>query len=123
VVACVCLELSCNFFIPTYYSLSKFAQASDNPYAGSPFISKLKDIDTSNERVFAYDAVLYPDWASAFHLFDIRDVDAMYPSRYFPFLRMFAYDSPESNALGETNLTTRCTGLEPAAAATARPHS
>jgi hypothetical protein len=114
VVVCVCIELSCNFFIPTYYSLSKFAQATDNPYAGSPFIEKLKAIDTNYERVFAYDAVLYPDWAGAFRLLDIRDVDAMYPSRYFPFLRMFAYDSPTSNSLGETNLTTRFTGLEPA---------
>jgi hypothetical protein len=114
VVVCVCAELSFNFFIPTYYSLSKFAQATDNPYAGSPFIDRLKDLDTKYERVFAYDGVLYPDWASAFRLFDIRDVDAMYPSRYFPFLRTFAYDSPTFQGLGETNLTTRFTGLEPA---------
>ena len=73
-----------------------------------------QEFDTNYERIFSYDGVLYPDWASAFRLHDIRDVDAMYPARYFPFLRMFAYGSPRSESLGETNLTTRFTGLEPA---------
>jgi hypothetical protein len=113
VVACVSLELSFNFFIPTYYNLSRFAPAKDNPYAGAPFVDKLKSLSTNYERVFAYDSVLYPDWAESFRLFDMRDVDAMYPRRYFPFLRMFAYDSPAFHGLGETNLSTRFTGMEP----------
>jgi len=113
IVAFACLELSCNFIIPTYYKFSRFAPASVNPYAGAPFVKELLKSNTNYQRIFSYDGVLYPDWASAFRLYDIRDLDAMYPVRFLPFLRMFAYDSPKSLPLEETNLTTRFTGLEP----------
>ena len=49
----------------------------------------LKDSCSHFERVFARDAVLYPDWASVFQLQDIRDLDAMYYWKYLPFLRDF----------------------------------
>lgn len=49
----------------------------------------LRENNTVRGRLVALDGVLFPNWASVFQLFDIRDCDAMYDRKYFPFLRNF----------------------------------
>jgi len=84
----IALELSFNYIVPTYYSIAKMASASSNPYAGAPFVTFLKN-RSGRDRIFARETVLFPDWSSPFGLFDIRDLDAMYYKKYFPFLLTF----------------------------------
>ncbi len=114
-VAVIAAELSCNFIIPTFYKFSPFPPARANPYSGAPFISFLKDKLLHHERIFGYDAVLPPNWSSAFEIEDIRDQDAMYPGRFLSFMQAFAYGLPVPNlVLTDHNLSTRLDGEEPA---------
>src|SRR5262249_12252630 len=45
--------------------------------------------DRDQYRVFAQEGVLYPNTSSYFNLRDVRSLDAMYPSRYFRYVREF----------------------------------
>jgi hypothetical protein len=85
---CLCLDLSLNYIVPTYYHVSRMARASSNPYKGAPYIDFLKTHAGQN-RVVAQDKYLFPEWASAFGLQDVRDLDAMFYRKYFPFVRAF----------------------------------
>ena len=89
---CVLVLLSCetvfNYIVPTYYVWNSLPTVASNPYAGAPFVKRLQQW-AGNNRIFAADAILHPDWPSAFGLFDIRDIDAMYFRRYLPFIESF----------------------------------
>jgi hypothetical protein len=86
--ALVAAEMSCNFIAPTHYWHNKLARMSHNPFAGAPYIDVLKKIE-GNYRVFARDGLLFPNWAAAFQLYDIRNLDAMYERKYLPFIQNF----------------------------------
>ncbi len=92
---CVLGALSCeaafSYVIPTYYLWNTPATVASNPYSGAPFIDWLKAA-SGGYRIFAEDGVLLPDWASAFGLFDIRSLDAMYYRKYLPFVQQFFPD-------------------------------
>jgi hypothetical protein len=88
VLAVLICETSCSYVIPTYYVWNTLPTVASNPYSGAPFVDWLKAAP-GRYRIFAQDDVLRPDWASAFGLFDIRSLDAMYYRRYLPFLRQF----------------------------------
>lgn len=111
-VAIVAIDLSISFVVPTFYKFSPLPPRVADPYKGAPYIEFLRS-NIDNDRIMGYDSVLYPNWSSAFSLPDIRNQDAMYPGRYFPFLQAFAYGSnvPEL-PLGNHNLTTRFDGEE-----------
>ena len=81
----------CNFIAPTHYWHNKLARMSHNPFAGAPYIDALKKV-AGNYRVFARDGLLFPNWAAAFQLYDIRNLDAMYEKKYLPFIQDFFFD-------------------------------
>src|SRR5690349_18089345 len=59
--------------------------------------------------MFARYGVLFPNWASAFQLQDIRDLDAMYEQKYLPFVRNFFRD--QKWPVGKDDLYDRFHGL------------
>jgi small-conductance mechanosensitive channel len=97
-----------SFLIPVYYSFDRIASQAANPYAGAPYIRFLQTSDHRNFRVFGLDSVLFPNWASAFGIQDIRDLDAMYYKRYLPFVRNFI---PASVVLYAQDTIDRFTGV------------
>ena len=96
-----------SFLIPVYYSFDRIASQAANPYLGAPYIRFLQAPGRRDFRVFGVDNVLFPNWASAFGIQDIRDLDAMYYSKYLPFLRNFL---PISVAGGARDSIDRFTG-------------
>ncbi len=109
ILALLAGELSLNYIPETYYFESQVANQSQDPYLGAPYIRFLKSKCKQFERVFGRDAVLFPNWASAFQLQDIRDLDAMYYWKYLPFLREFV--APGSSPKRE-ELYNRFTGWD-----------
>jgi hypothetical protein len=59
-----------------------------NPYGGAPYLSFLaKAVDRNQQRVFANGYDLFPNWAGAYGFADPRELNALYPSGYFEFLK------------------------------------
>lgn len=83
------LEFSLNYIVPLYYLYNSLPNRSQNPYAGARYVDFLRQQTPHLERIFARDRELYPDWASVFRLQDVRDLDAMYYTKYLPFVRNF----------------------------------
>lgn len=113
--ALVVLELSLFTVVPVFDRYHALPAMNLNPYAGAPYVSYLQSNLSDFERVFGLDGVLFPNWSSAFKLFDVRDLDAMYPRRFLKFVRNFAYGDPAEIEFGGKNITTRFNGIEPAA--------
>ncbi|MBV9677157.1 MAG: YfhO family protein [Acidobacteriaceae bacterium] len=82
-------ELILNYIAPVYYFFNKIPNQAHNAYAGAPYLRVLKKEAADRYRIFAKDAVLFPNWAAAFELFDIRNLDAIYYKKYLPFVRNF----------------------------------
>jgi hypothetical protein len=91
------IEMLFSFMMPAYYAWSTLATRANNPYIGAPFVNRLKKL-AGTYRIFGREGVLVPKWSSAFGLFDIRDLDAMYYKRYLPFVRAF---QPKEDVNGE----------------------
>ncbi len=89
IVALLTLELSGNYIPELYYALNVLPDKTENPYVGAPYITWLRDHNPNSYRVFGREGALYPNWASVFHLFDIRNLDALYYKKYLPFVRAF----------------------------------
>ncbi len=103
-------EMSLNYIVPMYYVFNELPFRSNNPYVGAPFIRAIQSDSQEGEyRIVARGGVLFPDWASAFNLFDIRDLDALYEQKYFSFLREFL-PVHKKLSVGE-DLDDRFTGL------------
>jgi hypothetical protein len=86
--ALVTVEMCLSLLVPVHYWHNKLASMAHNAFAGAPYIDALKKM-TGNYRVFGRGGVLFPNWASVFRLYDIRDLDAMYDKKYLPFVRSF----------------------------------
>ncbi|MBV9157837.1 MAG: YfhO family protein [Acidobacteriaceae bacterium] len=110
VLALLSAELCLNYIIPVYYMLNRPPRDSSDPYVGAPFISFLESHLPKHDRVFARNMVLTPNWAAAFGLFDVRDLDAMYTKKYFPFLETFF---PTWQSLWPTDFVSCFTGWGP----------
>ena len=89
--ALVTIEMWTNFIAPTYYWFNRLPRQDRNPYMGAPYLDLLKK-EAGNYRIFARDGLLFPNWAAAFQLQDIRDLDAVYDQKYLPFVRNFFRD-------------------------------
>lgn len=85
----VTAEVILNFVCPVYYRISPPPPLWKNPYAGAPYIDYLKNASAPGDYRFFGTGVLTPNWASVFHLYDIRDFDALYPREYLTFVRAF----------------------------------
>lgn len=107
-LALLACELACSYIFPVYYLMTRSATDAASPYRGSPYIDFLKANLGENERVFGSDMILYPNWAGAFQIADIRDLDAMYYSKYLPFVRFFLRDEARHTPGGD--LAERFTG-------------
>src|SRR5439155_13819555 len=57
-------------------------------------------LHASPDRVFALDAKLFPNTASAFGLQDIRSLNAVYPDRYVTYVKQFIQPAFEDRFLG-----------------------
>lgn len=66
-----------------------------DPLVEPPFVRYLRDRQQAEGpfRVFATGGLLYPNFATAFHIDDIRMLDALYPDRYFEYVRAFLADN------------------------------
>jgi hypothetical protein len=108
VVTLLSLEMFGNYILPNYYIFNTLPSGSEyNPFRGAPYIDVLRR--SGFYRVFARDGVLYPNWAGAFHLSDVRDLDAMYYRRYRDFIRNFLL-KPGDQARRYGELADRFTG-------------
>ena len=87
-------ELCFNFVVPQYRWLGEMPYVSEDPYNGAPFVRFLKKRITNGDRIFGRDLVLHPNWSSAFQLSDIRNLDALYYRKYFPFVLDFLTPPP-----------------------------
>lgn len=97
VAVLITAELSFNYIIPVYRTYNQLPSMRRNPYAGAAFIRFLQARNEGEYRVFGRDWVLTPNWASVFRVFDIRDMDALYYNKYFPFLRTFLHLTDHSD--------------------------
>ena len=69
------VELSFNFLAPSFYLFNSLVSAGANPYEGAPYVKFLGERNRDHERIFAREGLLYPNWAGAFELQDVRDLD------------------------------------------------
>jgi hypothetical protein len=89
-VLAIATEMSFNYFVPMYYLVDPGPSKLQNPYLGAAYIDWLHRMTNHGERIYAeHTATLQPDWAQAFDLKDVRDIDAIYVDRYLPFGRAF----------------------------------
>ena len=71
---------------------------SQNPYAGAPYISYLQaQTAPTHERVFGVYGVLFPNWASAYALYDVRSLEAVILADYLPFVDAFITKTPAAH--------------------------
>ncbi len=96
IVAVVAIEAIGDFLVPMHYMVEQPPSSARNPYRGAPFVTYLESATRHGyERVLGQDDLLYPNWAGAFALYDVRDLDAMYEQHYLPFVRAFLAANPE----------------------------
>ena len=89
VILLVAAELTTNYLFPVYYLFGQLPTVDRNPYTGSPYIAFLQQKRRDYYRIFARDGVLFPNWASAFGLYDVRYVYGVTYDRYLRFSRAF----------------------------------
>ena len=67
-----------------------------------PYVEFLQTLqaEEGRSRLFAFDALLFPNNASAYDLDDIRSVDALYPERYITYVRAFISPSLGTRFVG-----------------------
>jgi hypothetical protein len=82
-------ELLGNFIVPMFYHFTFMAPDTANPYAGAPYVRFLQRHSDDYFRVFARDYLLYPNWSSAFGIYDVRYLYAVNWNRFMFFIRSF----------------------------------
>ena len=104
-------ELSLNFLVPSFYIINTLPRTSLNPYVGAPYIDFLKQENKGHWRIFARGGLLYPNWASAFKISDIRSLDAIEYRPYVDFIRNFLLKPGDETRL-DGELADRFTGTD-----------
>jgi hypothetical protein len=89
ILALLFAELSLNFVVPSHYVFASPPSTTLNPYEGAPYISFLKQEGADRWRLFARSRILFPNWAEAFGLYDVRGTNAMTYRKYWNFLHFF----------------------------------
>jgi Bacterial membrane protein YfhO len=108
--ALVSAEMCMNFIAPTHFWFNKLARMAHNPFAGAPYIDVIKK-QPGNYRFFARDGLLYPNWAAAFQVYDVRYLDALYEKKYLRFIQNFFQD--QKNVSYQYDLGDRFNGTGP----------
>ena len=107
-------EMSLNYFVPMYYFVDPGPPKKQNPYLGAPYVAFLHEHASHAARVYAERTTyLEPDWAQAFDLKDIRDIDAIYDQRYLPFVRAFIPKSDRTDLIEDFTGTSAYTMATP----------
>jgi hypothetical protein len=106
--ALVTAEMCLNLIVPVHFWYNDLAPMAHNAFAGAPYIDVLKKV-AGNYRVFGRGGVLFPNWAAAFQLYDVRDLDAMYDKKYIPFVQNFFSD--QKNVSHQYDLGDRFVGI------------
>jgi hypothetical protein len=102
----VTIDLLACFFVPMWYVVNEAPPMAINPVNGAPFVAYVQQqTQRSHERFLGLDGLLYPEWASAFGIVDVRDLNALYTSDYMPFVRDFFPDQR-----GPSEMVDRFTG-------------
>lgn len=91
-VVLVLLEPLAAYIVPMYYVVNEPPPQSASALLGAPYVDFLKSHLADNDRVYAQDSLLYPQWGGAFSLQDVRDLDGLYPARYLTFVSVFLSD-------------------------------
>jgi hypothetical protein len=65
-----------------------YADRAD-PYPSQPWIGYLQSNTQDHSRVFSTDGILFPNISTAYDLSDIRAADALYPERYWTYIKEF----------------------------------
>ncbi len=110
----VCVEAIANYYVPMYGFVASIPRDAANAWAGAPYVTALHRIDADGRRVLGAGGMLWPEWAGAMRLDDPAALDAMYPSRFLPFVGNFLHPRiPSSRDLldrfdgsGDSPLTT-----------------
>lgn len=89
VLALLTLEATANYLIPLYYVENPPVSAAANPYQSVPYVSFLQKHIHNQERVLGLNGFLFPNWAGAFNLGDIEDLDPLYYKKYLRFVDDF----------------------------------
>jgi len=92
IIALITTELSLNYIFPTYRFYERSPSIHRDPYQGAAFVRFLQD-KARGSRIFGRHWMLMPSWAAVFGLADIRNVDALYYRKYFPFLNTFLHST------------------------------
>jgi hypothetical protein len=103
----VVVEAHASYIVPMFYHVDPEPRKVDDALAGAPYVRFLQRHSADGMRFLGRNNILFPDWSDAFGLRDVRDIDAMYSSRYLKFIRAFQ----PSLAAGYQGLS--FTGLEP----------
>lgn len=90
-VALVLLEPLAAYVVPMYYVVNEPPPQSASALLGAPYVDYLRS-HSGNERVYAQDSLLFPQWGGAFGLLDVRDLDGLYPAKYLTFVSTFLSD-------------------------------
>ena len=107
----IAIELNAGYIVPMFYVVTNPASQSLSAVAQNTPYVKYLEAHAGNERIYAEDSLLYPNWSSAFQLEDVRLLDALYDRRYLPFIQTFFKthrdEEPDSRFTGrvQTNLT------------------
>jgi hypothetical protein len=90
--AVLCLAVFAELFVLAPHGI--FPTRYD-PLVKPPFVRYLLDRQQREGpfRMFATGGLLYPNFATAFHIDDIRMLDALYPDRYFEYVQAFLADN------------------------------
>lgn len=108
--ALLTVELCVNFIVPSFYLFHHLPSAQRSPYVGAPYLDFMQKTELNHNRVFAREGLLYPNWAGAFGLSDVRSLDAIYYRPYINFIRNFLL-KPGDDRRDNGDLADRFTGL------------
>lgn len=93
----VFVEVNVSYIVPMFYFADTPGMKSAAPQmtaAHTPYLEYVKRALSGQERFYAEDALLIPNWSAAFSIYDVRSLNALYDSRYLPFVRAFLSTGP-----------------------------
>lgn len=108
------------YYVPVYGFISELPRVGADPYSGAPYVSALRSrIGDTRARVLGLSQTLVPNWGGALALDTPNSLNALYPSRYLPFLDAFLGTPADPQS---EDLRDRFDGFSSPSLATERAH-
>lgn len=97
----VALDVVSCFLLPLWYVVTVPPPIALDPEKGAPYVAFVqRATERTHERFLGLDALLYPEWSSAFGILDVRDLNPLTVRTFLPFARAFLTSAtPSSNEL------------------------